>query len=94
MEISSPIARRLPLELVGKILLYRPVHPLAKIIKKSFVVIHWYSLINRDFSGNGEPLLCKDYKELNIFVKRCQNLNKEYKNRINHTIKYIDGKKI
>ena len=77
MEISSPLARILPIELVDKILLYRPVHPLAKIIKRSFIVIHWYSL-NGNFNSNGEPLLCKDDKALNRFVKNCKNLNKDY----------------
>jgi len=93
MEISSPLARILPIELVDKILLYRPVHPLAKIIKRSFIVIHWYSL-NGNFNSNGEPLLCKDDKALNRFVKNCKNLNKDYANIINHSIQYIDGKKI
>ena len=86
--IISPLARKLPMELVNKILLLRPSHPITEIIKHNFIIIEWYNMRSGK-KESGEPLLCKNKKVFNQYKKHINDLNNTYFPLLKHHVRYL-----
>jgi hypothetical protein len=86
--IISPLARKLPMELVNKILLLRPSHPITEIIKHNFIIIEWYNMRSGE-KESGEPLWCKNKKVFNQYEKHINDLNKAYFPLLKHHVRYL-----